>query len=199
RHGQTDWNVNKTVMGRLPIPLNAMGRGQAEKLAERLNGITVQAIFTSPVLRALETAEILAKSWNGIEVVHDEGLAEIDYGEWVKQSFKLVHEKYADIWKNYCETPDCAQFPGGESLFTARARVAAVVDRVVKEYDNGFVALVSHADIVKLALLHIFKLPLSFLHSFSIDNCASLIIRYDPVMGPRLVCSNHLNGFGKDL
>nr|HPM41603.1 histidine phosphatase family protein [bacterium] len=77
RHGQTDWNVVQKVMGRQPVPLNARGRAQAAALSEFLSGADLSAVISSPVLRAMETAGLVAERHAGLVVEADEALSEI--------------------------------------------------------------------------------------------------------------------------
>ena len=74
RHGQTDWNAKRRIMGRRPVPLNDFGREQAERLAGYLSGADLRAVITSPVVRARETADIIASRQDGLDVETDEGL-----------------------------------------------------------------------------------------------------------------------------
>lgn len=198
RHGQTDWNKKLQIMGRQPIPLNRTGRKQIKKLAKYLRGSVIDLVYASPVERARETAEILTHHLKS-DLIEEDALTEIDYGEWVNKSFQEVHEHYADAWRGYRENPERLSFPGGESLPAGKARVGVFVDRLLQRHQEGRVALVTHADIVKLVLLHIFELPLIFIKHFSIDNGAMVLVRFLPDTGPRLIHYNAMNGFGKDL
>lgn len=199
RHGQTDWNAIQKVMGRQPIPLNATGRRQAEELAAFLAGARLDAIIASPVRRTMETAEIVARRHPGIVVEEDEGLAEIDYGDWVNLTFAELTEQHGETWRRYHEDPNDLVLPGGESMPQVVERVAAVVARVRARFADGRVALVSHADIIKLLLLELLGLEVRNILRFSIDNAAMLLVRFYPELGPRLVVYNPANGFGKDM
>ena len=81
RHGQTDWNVQGRIQGRQDIPLNAAGRSQAQMLAKGMEKRPVTAIYSSPQLRAMETAKALAGN-QGVEVIPLPELVEIGYGDW---------------------------------------------------------------------------------------------------------------------
>ena len=199
RHGQTDWNLQQKVMGRQPIPLNATGRRQAGELAAFLAGARIDAVYTSPVRRAQETAEIIARGREGLAVEDEEGLAEIDYGEWVNLTFAELTEKHRETWRRYREDPNDLVLPGGESMPQVVARVARVVADVRRRFADGRVALVSHADVIKLLLLDILGLDVKNILRLSIDNCAMLLVRFHPELGPRLVVFNPANGFGKDM
>ena len=199
RHGQTDWNLGDRLMGRQAIPLNEKGRWQAGQLATYLSQTTIDALYTSPVLRARETADILMQGRDACPCTEVMELAEIDYGDLVGMPFAELRFKYAHEVQGFNENPAGVSFPGGESLLQASERVALLLDRIRKNHPDGRVACVSHADVLKLALLSLLKLPLGSLRQFSIDNGALVIVRFHPELGPRLICYAAMNGFGNDL
>ncbi len=199
RHGQTEWNAIRRVMGRRPIPLNERGRGQAERLAEYLSNAGLRGIVSSPVERAKETAGIIASRHDGLEVELDDGITEVGCGEWEGLDVDEMQRRYAESWRNYVEEPETMAYPGGESNREIIARVGASVDAIAERFKDGRVAIVSHADIIKMALLHLLKLGLGNLARFSIGNCSISLVRYYPGMGPRLYILNYLTTFEKDV
>lgn len=212
RHGQTDWNAQQKVMGRQPIPLNATGRRQAEAAAAFLAEARLDAIIASPVRRTMQTAEIIAAP-HDLAVEEDEGLAEIDYGDWVNMSFAELKELHGETLTRYRLDPGDLMLPGGESMPQVAARVGRTLAAVRERFDDGRacppyesdcgrgrrVALVSHADIIKIALLDLLGFDLHTLIRFSIDNASITLVRIYPEIGPRLILYNPENGFGKDL
>lgn len=199
RHGQTEWNVMQKVMGRQPIPLSDRGRAQAEALSDYLSEAKLSAVISSPVLRAMQTAGIVASRHDGIEVEPDEGLSEIDYGEWVNLTFAELTEKHGETWRRYREDPNDLVLPGGESMPEVAARVKALVDRVRARFPEGRVALVSHADVIKLVLIELIGLDIKHILRLSIDNCSMLLVRVREDTGARLIMYNPQNGFGNDM
>lgn len=199
RHGRTEWNTRALVMGRRPVPLDGVGRAQAEGLSRFLIDAGLRAIVSSPVERAVQTARIIAEKQGEISVELDERLSEIDYGDWVGLSFADLAEKYAEGWHGYKHAPLDAVLPGGEAVKDVVERIADAVDDVRSRFDDGRVALVSHADPIKIALAHLLGFDVNGIARFSIDNCAMLLVRCYPDVGPRLVLYNSRNGFGKDL
>jgi len=199
RHGRTDWNDSRIVMGHKPVPLNDVGISQAEELADYLAGAGLRAIISSPIRRAARTAEIIAKRQDGIVVELDEGLAEIDYGEWVGKSFFELEENNSEIWRAYHESPQDVQLPGGETMRDVADRVARTLDRVRASFDDGRVAIVSHADVLKLAIVNLLKLDIAKIRKFTVDNCAIMLVRFYPEVGPRLVAYNVGSVFEKDV
>jgi alpha-ribazole phosphatase len=199
RHGQTEWNVKRKVMGRQAIPLSATGRGQAERIAEQLAAVELSAVATSPTLRAAETAEIIASRHEGLVVEQEFAFQELDYGDWVNRDFDELQKRFADVWREYRHAPAEVAFPEGESVRDAAQRIGIAVDRLLERFHEGRVAIVSHADVLKIALIHVLKLDLNFMARIGIDNCAPLLIRWNPDAGPRLVMLNWQNFLGKEL
>ncbi len=198
RHGQTDWNAQQKVMGRQPIPLNETGQQQAAAAAAYLAEARLDAVIASPVRRTMQTAEIIAVS-HDLAVEEDEGLAEIDYGDWVNMSFAELKELHGETLKRYRLDPGDLMLPGGESMPQVAERVGGTLATVRERFDDGRVALVSHADIIKIALLDLLGFELRTLIRFSIDNASITLVRIYPEIGPRLILFNPENGFGRDL
>ena len=120
RHGQTDWNVEERYQGQLDVPLNAIGRSQAEALKRDLAGIDFDAAYSSPLSRAFETAQVIA---NELEVIADERLSEIHHGAWQGQRKFDIAEQWPDEWERWSKEPLHFTPPGGESVARVRARV----------------------------------------------------------------------------
>ncbi|MBT3182460.1 MAG: histidine phosphatase family protein [Deltaproteobacteria bacterium] len=199
RHGQTDWNAQHLVMGRKPIPLNEIGLKQAEGLSQYLKNTDLRAIISSPVKRAHQTAEIVGRCHDGIAIQTDDGLAEIDYGDWIGRSFDDIESENGELWREYHEDPTNVALPGGERMADVSMRVAKMLKDIRLRYEDGRVALVSHADVIKVALLNLMDLDIKRITNFSVDNCALILVRFHPVIGPRLIAYNAMNGFGHDL
>lgn len=98
RHGQTDWNLAHRIQGRKDIPLNETGRQQARLLAEGMKNRPAEKIFTSQMLRARETAEILANSQN-VSLYLVKGLEEINYGEWEGMTWEEIQKIFRKSMK----------------------------------------------------------------------------------------------------
>ncbi|HPW45152.1 MAG TPA: histidine phosphatase family protein [bacterium] len=199
RHGQTDWNVEKRVMGRLDVPLNDIGKKQAEGIAQYLASAKIDAIHASPVLRAAQTAQAIASKHPKIKIIMDERLSEINYGDWVKKSFADVEREYPEVWKNYHLKPAKVEIPGGESIADVAKRTKELIDDVISSYSKGRVVFVSHADVIKVALLNLLSMDMDRIYQFGVDNCSMTLVRIDPDIGPRIILYNHRNGFGNDL
>jgi probable phosphoglycerate mutase len=158
RHGENDYLAHYRLPGRLPgIHLNQRGIQQALELDQTLNHLPLKAIYSSPLERAIETAEPLARSL-GLEIQLRTDLVDIDVGTWVGRSWKLLgHTK---LWKVIQEKPSQFQFPGGETFVQAQQRVVAALDSIIAVVQDGLVAVVFHSDPIKLAIAHYIGLPI---------------------------------------
>jgi broad specificity phosphatase PhoE len=195
RHGQTAYNAGRKVMGRNPVPLNEEGRRQAQAVASRLRKIPFDAILSSPMQRAMETAGILAAGREGMVVEACEGIQELDYGDWVDLSFDEVIARYAQEWQTYRSDPANATLPGGENMRDACTRIGTFVQGAIKRFATGRVALVSHADVIKIAMLCALGMELEYMKMLTVDNCAVCMIRISERAGAKLVllgCSEGL-------
>jgi broad specificity phosphatase PhoE len=121
RHGETAWNKADIFRGRVPIGLSEEGLKQAEKLAEYLSQKKIKVVYCSPIQRALQTAEAVARCQQ-LAAQPVEDLTDLDFGKWEGVSFQEVKTQYREIYQLWCERPALAQIPGGESLQEARKR-----------------------------------------------------------------------------
>jgi len=150
RHGNNDF-VGGRIAGWLPgVHLNEEGRAQAERAAELLAGRGIQALYTSPLERAQQTAAAIGRKL-GLEAQVRENLGEVRYGEWTGKSFS---ELDADPrWKLYNTFRSGTRPPGGESMLDCQRRLVAEVEWLRERHDGESVAVVSHGDIIRSALL----------------------------------------------
>lgn len=166
RHGLTDW-VGKRLPGRTPgIHLNEAGRAQAASLARRLSGLSLQAIYVSPLERAQETARPLATQ-HGLDLAVCEALTEVDCGEWAGRDLEDLRKDR--LWPVVQANPGAARFPGGESLREARDRMVAALDSIRDTHSGQLVAVVSHADPIRLAVAHYAGLSLDLFQRLRIS------------------------------
>jgi broad specificity phosphatase PhoE len=149
RHGQTAYNLEGRFQGQLPVPLDDTGRKQGGELAERATAYGFAALWTSPLQRARETAEIVAQRV-GLAPVEDPRLMETDAGEWTDRSFEDVRAEAPELFSAFLAgEPDFA-FPGGESFAQQEVRVTAALDDVER---GGLPALViCHGMVIRAAL-----------------------------------------------
>jgi broad specificity phosphatase PhoE len=151
RHGQTAYNHEGRFQGQQPIPLDDTGREQAGELAERASTYGFRALWCSPLLRARETADIVAARI-GLEPIEDARLMETDAGDWTDRSFAEVQSESPQLFTAFVDArPDFA-FPGGESFVQQEARVAEALERV--EAGALPALVVCHGMVIRAAFHH---------------------------------------------
>lgn len=143
RHGQTEWNRVERFRGRADLSLNETGIRQAEAAAARLKGQQVAVIYSSPLKRALQTADIIARELK-LPVQFLEGLIDIDFGSFQGLSAEEARKKDNKLLTMWLEQPHLVRFPNGESLDIVRQRVLKAVDELAAKHKDQTVILVSH-------------------------------------------------------
>lgn len=143
--------------GRADLALDDIGVRQAEAAAEVLSRFGVAALYSSPLRRALMTAQILASRLR-LPVQPLDGLIDIDFGSWQGLSPKEASERDSDLYKKWLEHPREVRFPQGESLRDVRNRVTAVVADLMKEHSEQTVALVSHNVVCRVLICFVLGL-----------------------------------------
>jgi broad specificity phosphatase PhoE len=129
RHGQTAYNLEGRFQGQLPVPLDGTGREQAADLAERAATHGFAALWCSPLLRARETADVVADRL-GLEPREDARLMETDAGDWTNRSFAEIQAEAPEQFAAFATADPGFAFPGGESFAEQEERVAAALQEV---------------------------------------------------------------------
>jgi len=157
RHGQTEWNRVERFRGRADLDLDEVGVRQGEASAERIARWQTSALYSSPLRRAMRTAEIISRRLN-LPVTPLDGLIDIDYGTWQGLSQEEVSGRDGDRYKLWLESPDKVEFPDGESLEDVRGRVVGVIEELSSRHDDQTIILVSHKVVCKVVLLYLLGL-----------------------------------------
>ena len=171
RHGRTEWNRVERFRGRVDIELDEVGIKQAKAAAASIADWQVSAIYSSPLRRALTTAEILAHPF-GLEVKPLPGIIDIDYGEWQGLSPQEAAAKDRGLYSNWLENPHEMEFPGGESLGMVRERAASTVNGLIAQHLKETVVLVSHKVVCHILILSLLGLDNSHFWQITQDVCA---------------------------
>jgi alpha-ribazole phosphatase len=169
RHGQTDWNLQGRYQGHNDPPLNATGRAQASKLAEQLAQRSFQAIYSSNLRRAQETASIIAEKHN-LPVQIDERLKEVHLGGWEGMLFSEIIAQYPSEWEQRQRDPADFCPPGGESASQLSVRTVAAVDEIARRHAPGPVLIVSHGLALATVLCQAQNLPLAQIFDVAVEN-----------------------------
>ena len=179
RHGQTEWNKRLRFRGRIDIPLDEVGHREAEAIAEALKDRDINAIYTSPLSRSIETAQPTSRFFH-LEIVPVEGLIDINYGEWEGLNFDAVKERYRDQYAQWEKSPDLVRFPNGETLDEVRERSFSAFKDIVTGHPGQSVLIIPHRVINKVLLCAL--LGLSNAHFWEIKQdtgCINLIEHSD--------------------
>ena len=165
RHGHTD-AIGQWLAGRSEgLALNQAGRAQAERLRARLSPVNVAAIYSSPLQRAIETAGPLAHE-RGLRIEPRLELAEVDFGDWNGERFDRLA---ADPrWTRFNACRSMATVPRGERAPAVQARVVDVLETLRTAHPGQTIVCVSHADVIRLAVLYAAGAPVDFIHRFEI-------------------------------
>jgi broad specificity phosphatase PhoE len=186
RHGETVWNVEKIYRGRTDVNLDEVGIKQAELLGKYLSNWELGAIYSSPLKRALDTANIVAR-YQKIGVHIAEGLIDFDYGEWQSLPEQEAKRLYPTLHNEWHSNPHKVTMPGGESLEDVRRRAIEVVNDVLSKY-QGSVVLVSHRVVNKVLICSLLGLDNS--HFWNIKQDIGGITIFNYVEG-RFVLTRH--------
>ena len=169
RHGENDYVKTGKLAGRLPgIHLNDRGQKQAQALGEALKDIPIKAVYSSPLERAMETANPIAES-HKLAIIQEADLMDTDIGKWQGKSLKML--RLTKVWKIVQNAPSRFRFPEGESFTEAQSRYVSVLERIIQKHHKpqDIVAVVFHADPIKLAVSHFLGMPLDHFQRLSCD------------------------------
>ncbi len=191
RHGQTDLNKVRRYQGRIDVPLNETGIGQAQKLALRLSSEPFDKIYASPLVRAQETAKTIHNGRN-IDIVSLPELVEMDFGKLEGKTYKEIIE----IFPDWDPAVFDFTFAGGENLDSLAIRIKSFV-AMLKELDEGSnILVVTHSGCLRIILCLLLDIDINKWWQFKID-VASLTIMDNVMQGAVLTLLNdtsHLNG-----
>ena len=160
RHAQTDWNRERRYQGWQDTPLSEVGRGQAAAVARALQGGKLDAVYSSPLRRAVTTAEAIAAP-HGLPVRVEAAFREIGFGAWEGLTLDEARVRYPAEYQHWAERPHEAVVPGGEALPDVRQRVLAGLEALRAEHDGGSVCLVTHGVPARVLILEVLGLDLS--------------------------------------
>ncbi len=188
RHGENEFTKKGRLAGRMPgVHLNDRGKQQAQELAAALQHVPIKAIFSSPLERAVETAEPIAAALRQ-QVKLEAGLIESNVGQWQGKSLRrLALTRY---WRVVVQSPSRARHPGGESFMETQTRIVAALDAICAKFKpRDIVACVFHADPIRLAVAHYIGLPLDHFQRLGCDTASATLLAVSE-SGARLMWMN---------
>lgn len=159
RHGQNNWVEKNRLAGWTPgVHLNDKGHEQVTLLAERLIALPIKAIYSSPLVRCMETAQALAQP-HGIDIQTSETIGEVRYGRWEGKKIKKLAKKKRK-WFTVQHYPSRFRFPGGESFPEVQERAVSTLEVLSDRHAEETIIVVSHGDVIKLLLAYYLGLPI---------------------------------------
>ncbi|RDI59328.1 histidine phosphatase family protein [Microvirga subterranea] len=166
RHAAHD-RVGTILCGRMQgVSLGPLGRSQAESVSARLADENISVVLTSPLDRARETAEPIGAKI-GCQVEICEAINEIEFGEWSGQSFDTLAGD--PRWNTWNQSRSTSRPPGGETMLEVQTRVVSALEQLRRDHPGGSLAVVSHGDVIKSALLYYLGMPIDAYSRFDID------------------------------
>lgn len=188
RHAQNEWVRTGCLAGWTPeVHLNDEGRKQAAALGERLANANLTDVYSSPLERAVETAEAITAHYENLTVQIEEGVGEVRFGDWTGK--KLRQLSRTRLWRVVQDTPSFARFPGGESFFEVQVRLVSSLERIRTRHPTGRVAVVAHSDVIKLVFAHYAGVHIDLFQRLTISP-ASISILHLGRHGPRVIRMN---------
>lgn len=158
RHGETDWNIQNKIQGKSDTVLNETGKKQAEALAGLLKeNYTIDAVYTSPQKRALETAQVIGREM-GIEPIIKQGLEEMSLGKWEGYSWRQVRELFPEEYSIWHKNRRYQLPPEGESYQQLLDRLLEALNGIIAE-NTGNVLIVTHSAVIMTLMSHIYDTP----------------------------------------
>lgn len=183
RHGEIPSNVNKVYAGRSPEHLTERGVRQAKEVSEKLKGYKVDALYSSPIQRAIETARILGEKI-GIRPEVNDAFREMEMGPWEGMSESDIAERYPEEWDCWNTSPDELKLPGRETLAELQQRVLDGVKDIHDKTGSRNVVVVTHVAVIRTMLLwherkslNLYKsihVPNAEIFGIDLENCPSL-------------------------
>jgi broad specificity phosphatase PhoE len=166
RHAHTE-AVGQYLAGRAHgVPLSDQGIAEAQRLGAALHGVPLDGIYASPLERATATAHAIAHGRDHHVITRDD-LTEVDFGEWTGKTFAELDALPA--WRTFNHRRAIAVVPNGEPAPAVQARIVSAVDALVRAHPSQTIAIVSHADVIRGAVLHYLGIPLDHYHRITIS------------------------------
>jgi broad specificity phosphatase PhoE len=189
RHGVTPWHADLRVLGQRDIPLSPEGLEQAEEAARAMAGVKLAEVLSSPLQRAVQTAEIIGRD-AGIEVARDPRLIDLKVGKWTGMSYEDVVA--TPEYQDFLRQPESVGIPGGERLDEIQRRAVAAVEQALADSPTGdAVAIVTHAGIIRVLLSHYMGSPLANYHRIRVSPGSISILSFaDDRELPRVLAVN---------
>ncbi len=177
RHGATIWNKETRYQGQTDVPLSTDGEQQAEKIARRFASEEIEAVYSSPLKRALDTAQTIARP-HKLSVGVLQGMKEIGFGDWEGQAYTHVRDQYSEELRQWIHDPLSYNIPNGEPLPKLRIRVEESLQEILSQHPTGNIVLVAHSGTIRMLFCIMLKMDLSAFWHIMQYNAAVNVIHF---------------------
>jgi len=175
RHGEVEWNRENSYIGATDLPLNDEGKKQAALLADRLAQHKVSAVYSSDLIRARETAEIIAERF-GLQVIMVPQIREVNYGEWEGVSETKLPTSHPEIYHDWRVNPAEVRIPGGETFAELRDRAFSAFRRIAESHPSEDVVIVGHKSVNRVILCCLMGIDINRYKQIAQGNAALNVI-----------------------
>ena len=199
RHGQAKNNTERILAGRTPgVPLTEKGIDQAKKAASFLENMNISAIYSSPIERAKNTAEIVGKH-TSIDVRIDERLIELDMGKFTGMPYDEIFSSHGNVFMKFYKGDLEIAHNGVETFSDVKKRVLGIVDHIINTHPDENVVLVTHMDPIKAMISNVLDLKPQSLFELIIANASLTIFReYDEKLSLKAINAMDPTRFDQD-
>jgi len=174
RHSESTWNKLKKVQGIRNPKLSEKGKRQSQLLAKRFKGMRFDAVYSSQLNRAYETAEIVTNS----DICILEDLQEIKLGVWEGKTINQVNKEYKELYEKWYKEPVEVKIPGGETILEFKNRIIKAFDRIKAQHPYQEVLVVTHGGVISVYLAHLLEMNLNKVWSIMVKNSSITILSF---------------------
>ena len=180
--------LGQKLWGRTPgICLNEKGEMQAQRLADRFKNIKLDALYSSPLERALQTATVVAQNAK-LDMTKSAAVNEINFGEWTGKTFDELSSD--EQWRRFNSHRSMTTIPGGESFLEVQNRIVKEIEELAVQHGKAQVAIVSHADVIRAAVAYFTATPIDMIERFEISPCSVSVVAVDNDNATMLTINN---------
>ena len=188
RHAVNDFVKSGKLAGWTPgVHLNEEGQAQAAALGKRLAAAPIQHIYASPLERTMQTASAIARHHHGLQAVANADIGEVRYGDWEGKAIHALQRR--KMWHLVQEYPSRARFPNGETMRGVQARIVNAIEDLAQKHPAQMIALVFHADLIKMSLAHYLGMHLDVFQRIVISPASISVLQLDHSR-PFIICMN---------
>ena len=200
RHGESEGNREGRFRGGEDFPLSEEGKKQVKNLGLALKDSGIEKIYTSPLVRAYDTAKAVSET-TGAEIIVEPGFRSISLGAWEGKTREEIERNYPEEFKIWLTNPEKLRMEGFEPIPALRRRAMKALNRIVQEKPGKTIAVVSHTAVLKVIFAGILSLKPPYFWRVQFDTASYSLIKYDPTRGYSVVFLNythHLSGISEE-